>query len=143
MITKTPQVHYKKPVSDTELKLILQRIAETLGRDINVHSGDRDYRRKGSPPKSLHLSHRAADLHVPGLIDIEVFNQLRNAKDKIFAGTVNSYQVIRHCPHTETEAAHIHIGHYHFIRSFVTGPGVSFFVEGLTPGTKGKYTKVP
>jgi hypothetical protein len=40
------------------------------------------------------------------------------------------------------EGPHIHVGDYHLIRAEVKGTGVEFWTEGLTPDTKGKYTRV-
>jgi hypothetical protein len=142
VITKPANVTYKKPTSDINLQIVAERVSQLLGRNVIVHSGDRDYRPKGSPAKSLHLSHRAIDLHIPNLPDSRVFNELKKHRAEIFASIVESYQVIHHGPHTETEAEHIHIGHYHLIKSVLTGPGVSFFTEGMTTKGKGHYSKV-
>ena len=142
MLAPKPIVHFVKHVSDNDLRLVLNEIALTLGTNVIVHSGDRDYRPKGSPSHSLHLSHRAADLHAPGMTDDFLFARLQAAKSKIFHSATNSYQVIHHGKFSETEGEHVHIGHYQLIKSFVTGPGVSFWVEGIFPGGKGRYTLV-
>jgi hypothetical protein len=137
-----PTVVYRKPVSDVSLKLLLERIATLLGVTITVHSGDRDYRPKGSPSKSLHLKHRAADLHVSGIADRVAFDRLRTRRRDFNELAINRFQVIYHGPHTETEAEHIHIGDYALIKAMVLGTGVTFLTEGTTPATKGKYTVV-
>lgn len=62
-------VTYKKTVSDDNVKTILQRIANKLGKNITAHSGDRSHVPHGGSTKSLHLQHRAADLHIQGLSD--------------------------------------------------------------------------
>jgi hypothetical protein len=142
MLAPKPIVHFIKPVSDNALRLILNEIAQTLGTNVIVHSGDRDYRPKGSPSRSLHLSHRAADLHAPGMTDDLLFGKLQAAKAKIFHSAINSYQVIHHGKFSETEGEHVHIGHYQLIKSFVTGPGVSFWAEGIIPGSKGHYRMI-
>jgi hypothetical protein len=143
VLIKSGKVHYSKPVSDIELQLIIKRIAECGGTTITVHSGDRDFRAKGSPKKSLHLHHRAADVHASGLTDTDLFELLRAKKDEIFNSVVHRYQVIHHGKFTETEGEHVHIGDYHQIKALVVGLGVSFFVEGMSPATKGKYDLVP
>jgi hypothetical protein len=141
MLQKLGVVHYKKPVSDMELQLIVKRIADAVGI-VTVHSGDRDFRPQGSPKHSLHLSHRAADLHAEGMTDSALFDFLRGHKGDIFKSAVHRYQVIHHGRFTETEGEHIHLGDYHLIKSYTTGPGVSFFVEGMTPASRGVYTPV-
>jgi hypothetical protein len=142
MLAPKPVVHFNKPVTDVDLHLVLDKIALALGTNIVVHSGDRDYRPKGSPSRSLHLSHRAADLHAPGMSDDLLFNRVQAAKTTIFGSAVNSYQVIHHGKFSETEGEHVHIGHYQLIKAFSTGPGVSFWVEGITADGKGVYRKL-
>jgi hypothetical protein len=143
MLTASPRVIYQKSTSDVSLRIVLDRASRILGRTIVVHSGDRDFRPKGSPSKSLHLAHRAVDLHVPHLSAGQLFHDLLEHKAEIFESAVESYQVIHHGIHTETEAEHVHVGHYHMIKAMVTGPGISFWLEGMTPNTKGRYSKLP
>jgi hypothetical protein len=143
MLSKFGAVHYHKPVSDVELQLIVKRIADRLGTSITVHSGDRDFRPKGSPKKSLHLSHRAADVHAEGITDAALFELLLAKKSEIFDSVSHRYQVIHHGRFTETEGEHVHIGDYQLIKALVVGPGINFFVEGMTPATKGHYRIVP
>jgi hypothetical protein len=129
------QVHYSAKVSDDQLKVILQRVANALNRDIHVHSGDRDTVVKGSNTHSLHLLHRAADFHVEGMSDESVFSEMRhhlNVFDKS-----QGYEFIRHGQFTNTGGAHLHLGRY---------PGehqgkVLFKTEGLSPGSGGRYTR--
>src|SRR5579863_1272833 len=107
MLTKKPSVLFKKHTSDVELELIIKRVAEALGRDIVVHSGDRDHRPKGSPAHSLHLFHRALDFHVTGMSDGDVFHALMLYKGQIFSSVIHSYQVIHHGRFTATEGEHV------------------------------------
>jgi hypothetical protein len=143
MLSSVGAVHYRKVVSDVELQLILRRIAEILGTNITVHSGDRDFRPKGSPAKSLHLLHRAADVHAAGMTDTDLFDLSQNKKSEIFDSVSHRYQVIHHGRFTETEGEHVHIGDYALIKALAVGPGISFYAEGMTPATKGKYILLP
>jgi muramidase (phage lysozyme) len=132
------KVTYLKPVSDDHLKVVLQRFADVYGRDITVHSGDRHEVVKGSSTKSLHLAHRAADFHVSGMSDEEVFTSLHKHLGSIFDRS-EGYEFIRHGTHTNTGGPHLHLGHY---------PGrnqgkVMFKLEGLTAATSGKYSVTP
>lgn len=132
------RVNYAKPVSDEHLKTVLQRMANFFNKDVNVHSGDRNFVPRGGSRRSLHLAHRAADLHVAGMTDAEVYNSLRANTGSIFDRT-QGYEVIRHGIHTETGGPHIHIGHY-------GGNGhagqVLFKLEGLAP-PGGHYDVTP
>ena len=123
------------PVSDKHLRVILQSVADNLNQDLRITSGDRDKVLDiGGKKKSLHLQHRAADLHANGLTDAQVFVELKAKMNSIFDHT-QAYEVIRHGPFTGTHGAHIHIGHY--------GEGkaaaVYFKKEGWTPDQKDKY----
>jgi hypothetical protein len=135
-----PRVTYLKPVSDTSLKLFLDRIAMLLGTNLTVHSGDREHQPKGSPSKSLHLKHRAADFHVVGVPDRLAFDRLRSQRNQLNELPANRFQLIYHGPHTETEAEHLHIGDYALIKAVVLGPGITFLLEGTTADAKGRYT---
>jgi hypothetical protein len=141
VIIPKPKVLFLRPVSDIQLRLLLGSIAELLGRDLRVHSGDRDYRPKGSPRRSLHLAHRAADLHVNGMTDDQAFRLLLALRTKLPTNDIHRYQLIHHGQFTETEAEHIHIGDYPLITGLALGPGVTCLVEGMTPQTKGKYSR--
>jgi len=142
MLTKNGTVHYRKHVSDVELQLILKRTADALGTVITVHSGDRDFRPKGSPAKSLHLPHRAADIHAAGISDSALFQKLLDGRAEIFKSVVHRYEVIHHGKFTATEGEHVHIGDYHFIKADTDGAGIVFKEEGIAPTTKGRYTVV-
>ena len=142
MIIPKPVVTYQRPVSDIQLRIVIEQIAELLGRGLRVHSGDRDYRPAGSPKRSLHLAHRAADFHVAGMSDQHAFQLLKQSRKKLPTSGIHRYQIIHHGPHTETEGEHLHIGDYQFIKSLLVGPGVTFLVEGLSPRTKGVYSVV-
>jgi hypothetical protein len=142
--TSSPKVTYKKTVSDVSLKLLLVNVAEIVGADLVVHSGDRAHTPKGGAKKSLHKHSRAADLHAVGVSDAVVFERLRANKKKLEqCSSIGRFQVLRHGPYTKTEGAHIHIGDFHLIRAEVKGTGVEFWTEGLTPQTKGKYSRLP
>jgi peptidoglycan hydrolase-like protein with peptidoglycan-binding domain/3D (Asp-Asp-Asp) domain-containing protein len=121
-----------KKVSDPALRNKLQQVADFFGRHITVTSGDRDFVPKGGSRTSLHLEHRAVDLHVDGLSDAQVFSRLKSS------GLLDKgFEVIRHGPYTATGGPHIHIGHYDS-----TSRPSEFKVEGLTPGTGGNYRRV-
>lgn len=121
-----------KQVSDPALRNKLQQVADFFGRNVSLTSGDRDFVPKGGSKTSLHLEHRAADLHVEGLSDAQVFSQLKSS------GILDKgFEVIRHGPSTITGGPHVHIGHYDN-----PNRASEFKVEGLTPGTKGVYRRV-
>ncbi|MEW6734458.1 MAG: SafA/ExsA family spore coat assembly protein [Acidobacteriota bacterium] len=121
-----------KRVSDPVLRDKLEQIADLFGRNITVTSGDRDFVPKGGSKTSLHLAHRAVDLHVNGLTDAEVFAKLKSS------GILNGgYEVIWHGTNTATGGPHIHIGRYG------DGRASKFKIEGV-PGRSpaGVYTSV-
>jgi hypothetical protein len=124
-----------KTVSDQKVKDVLGKVADLTGGTVKVGSGDRTHVPKGGSKTSHHLAGRAADIHVQGLTDKQVFDKLRQNPGKVFLPS-DRYQVIHHGPHTFTGAQHVHIGRY------ADGKGVSFWLEGKTPGTKGKYTRL-
>ncbi|MGI9034987.1 MAG: hypothetical protein ACR2GD_02995 [Pyrinomonadaceae bacterium] len=97
-------VNYLKPVSDTNLHIILQRLADLLNKDIIVHSGDRlaSQYTQGSPASSLHNAHRAADFHITGMSDTEGFEFIKANMNKIFDQT-EAYEVIQHRPGGATQ----------------------------------------
>jgi len=141
--TASPTVTYKRSVSDVSLKLLLVTVAEIIGADLVVHSGDRDHTPKGGAKKSLHKASRAADLHAVGISDGAAFQRLRDNKERLMQrAPINRFQVLLHGPHTSTEGPHIHIGDYHLIRAELRGTGVEFWTEGLTAATKGKYSRL-
>lgn len=121
-----------KRVSDPVLRGKLEQIADFFGRNITVTSGDRDFVPKGGSRTSLHLAHRAVDLHVQGVSDAEVFSRLKSS------GILsNGYEVIRHGPNTATGGPHVHIGRYGDARPS------QFKLEGV-PGRAGagQYVRV-
>jgi hypothetical protein len=124
-----------KNVSDAGLKEILQKLAETFNKDINVSSGDRATALTvGAGAGSLHLQNRAVDFHVDGETDDNVYARIKANYATIFSSN-NRYEVIQHGPYTETMGAHVHIGVY------TSGvPAVLFKQEGLTPATKKEYS---
>lgn len=130
-----PTVTYRRTVSDDILKTLLQRIADHLNKDISVHSGDRGHIPQGSSRGSLHMQHRAADLHIQGVTDQESFRLLNQDYNTLFDAT-EEWEVIHHGPFTETEGEHIHIGRYGNGRR----GSVRFKTEGLTRATRGDYS---
>ena len=142
MLTRLPSVYYTKKVSDLEIKLILQCIADAVGSNLSVHSGDRDFRPKGGAKRSLHMAHRAADIHAEGISDAVLFRTIKAEREKIFTSFIHRYQVLHHGKYTETEGEHVHIGDYQFIKAVTMGPGITFLIEGMTPKTKGVYSEV-
>jgi len=137
-----PTVIYgKNRISDPRLQNMLQHIAEILGRDILVTSGDRTTIVKGSSSKSLHLINEAVDFHVVGLSDAEAFQVIKEDRNAIFGLERNEnfrWQLIRHGPFTETKGAHLHLGYSPTGHLPVVTRG--FLVEGLSPGQT--YTQV-
>ena len=123
-----------KPVSDADLKEVLQRLADAIGKDVKVSSGDRATALTvGAGTGSLHLQNRAVDFHVDGETDDNVYAKLKDGYATIFSAS-NRYEVIQHGPHTETMGAHVHIGRYG------SGtPAVLFIKEGMNEETKAKY----
>ncbi|MGI8555417.1 MAG: D-Ala-D-Ala carboxypeptidase family metallohydrolase [Pyrinomonadaceae bacterium] len=123
------------PVSDKSLRITLQSIADGLGSNLNMTSGDRNVvLSMGGRKRSLHLKHQAADFHASGLSDAQVFAQLKARMSNIFDHS-QAYEVIQHGTYTETTGPHIHIGRYGDGRT----PALYFKKEGLTPATKGDY----
>lgn len=134
-----PRVIYRDAVSDSHVRIILQRIADFFGQDVTVTSGDRDSVVRGSRRTSLHLAHRAADFHVAGVPDARVYQTLGQNIARIF-DRAEGYELIHHGRHTSTTGEHMHVGHYAAGRHAGT---VLFKTEGLTPGTGGNYTVTP
>jgi muramidase (phage lysozyme) len=128
-------VTYTKKTSDAHLKVVMERISELLGKTVVVHSGDRDYVPPGGSRSSLHLAHRAVDLHVPGISDASVLTSIKGNLDKVFDKS-QGYELIRHGAYTATGGPHIHIGHYNGSHA----GNVILKLEGLTPATKGVYS---
>lgn len=134
-----PRVIYTRTVSDSHVRVVLQRMADFFGRDITVTSGDRNGVPRGGSRTSLHLAQRAADFHVNGLADARAFQSLRENISAIFTRT-EGYELIHHGRFTETTGEHLHIGHYPSGRNVGT---VIFKTEGLTRATTGDYTRDP
>lgn len=128
-------------VSDTEIKDLLQAIADFFEADVNVTSGDRSSVPKGGSTTSLHLSKRAADFHVSGVEDLTANLFIQTFCSAMFAKG-NGYEFIIHGPYTATGGPHLHVGRYG-----TDTPGyVKFKREGLTSDTKNVYklhAKVP
>lgn len=119
-------------VSDDDVNIVLQRIADTIGH-IVVTSGDRGKPLEiGGKEKSLHLHKKAADFRFTSISLAEGYKQIKEKKLVIFSKG-KKYEVIHHGEHSECKP-HLHIGRY------PNGTGVLFKVEGLTPETKKKYT---
>jgi hypothetical protein len=101
-----------------------------------VHSGDRNFVPSGGSTKSLHLQKRAADLHIPGMTDGQIFAMIRREMNQLF-DVAEAYEVIIHGRFTATGGPHIHIGRYGNGR----GGYIDFKEEGLLPSTKGDYSR--
>ena len=127
-----PSVTYLKTVSDKNLHVILQRIADFLNKDIRVHSGDRPASQnvKGSSSGSLHVAHRAADFHISGMTDTEGFAYFKSNMNKIFDQT-EAYEVIQHRPGGATEGPHLHIGRYGMGSKGYRSGYIDFKLDGL------------
>lgn len=106
-----PTVTYNKAVSDSNVKTIMQRIANRLEKNISVHSGDRHHVPSGGSTSSLHLHHRAADFHIQGTSDRDGFAALKARYNELFDAS-EAYEVIHHGKYTKTEAEHLHVGRY-------------------------------
>lgn len=129
-------------VSDEHVRNALERIADELGRVVRVTSGDRGNVPKGGSSKSLHLSHQAADFHCDGLRDEEAFGLMRMKRKDIFGSSIDlafRFQIILHGSYTETQGSHLHLG---WVPEGREGYYRGFVIEGLTPATKGVYTRV-
>ncbi len=124
-----------KNITDEEVKNVLQAIADTLGRNVNVTSGDR---RKpldvGAGKGSPHLFGRAADFHVQGLTDEIAYQKIKKFHESIFASGFG-YQLLWHGPYTETTGQHIHISRF----NGSTSGTVQCVKEGDRPENKKKY----
>lgn len=132
-----PTVTYQKNVSDNNVKTVLQRIADSFGANITVHSGDRNFVPGGGSKTSLHLQNRAADFHIQGYTDAQGFDAIKAKFDQIFDAS-EAYEFIRHGTHTATGGPHLHIGRYGNGRKGY----VKFKTEGLSAATKGNYNDV-
>ena len=128
-------VIYSKTVSDENVKKILKAIADTLVKNVTVHSGDRSAVPTGGSTTSHHLLNQAADFHVVDLTDAVAYTKLKEKKSSIF-DTDQSYQVIHHGAHTDTGGQHLHIGRWVNKKTF----WIKWTTEGLTETTKGVYT---
>ena len=131
-----PTVNFNgKAVSDSEIKVVLQAIADYFERDVNVTSGDRKTALDmGGKGKSLHLQNRAADFHVEGYDDGTAYMHIKVFSSAMFS-KLHGYEFIWHGPHTETTGQHLHLGRY---GSATTGY-VKFKKEGITTDGKGRY----
>ena len=119
-------------VSDPRVREALDQISKYFASStVNVRSGDRNFRPKGSPANSPHLTHQAADFHVVGQTDDQV---KRSLKDPSMTEALRGLRVLQHGPHTATEGAHIHID-----SRGKTGQPARFMHEGMTPAGKGHY----
>lgn len=138
-----PKVTYLKTVSDQNLHTILQRIADLLGKDIAVHSGDRPGTQqvKGSNPGSLHVAHRAADFHIKGITDTQGYAFFKENMNKIFDQT-EAYEVIQHRPGGATEGPHLHIGRYGEGAKGQRSGYIDFKLDGLEYGKHYNVTRV-
>ncbi len=131
-------------VSDSPLRTVMQRIANTLKTDLIVTSGDRNYVPKGGSKNSLHLEKRAVDFHSRTKdlkkLDLkklkELYDLIKEKADKIFDHD-QAYELIIHGQYTGTGGPHLHIGRYF---EGTKKPGLYLKEEGLTLGTKNVYS---
>jgi hypothetical protein len=127
-------------VSDGRVREALNRIAALNailgGGQIIVTSGDRSHVPPGGSRTSDHLFGRAVDFRSAKLSDGQLFQAIRAKAGELFPSD-GSFQVIFHGPATATSSPHIHVGRN------PNGFGTSFLVEGATPATRGKYSRVP
>jgi hypothetical protein len=129
-----PDVNYHEhTVSSAEARAMLDRISVQLNRPIDVTSGDRNYIPQGGAINSLHLQGRAADFHVRGMSDQEVFQALHGEVGSLDSGM----HLLQHGPFTATEGPHLHL-EYRGGKDPAT-----FAVEGLTPQTRGRAQRIP
>ncbi|MGI8638532.1 MAG: hypothetical protein ACR2MG_01045 [Pyrinomonadaceae bacterium] len=128
-------VIYQKTTSDRHLRVVMERLSELLGKTVIVHSGDRNYVPPGGSTKSLHLAHRAVDLHIVGLSDASILESMKANFSRLLDKS-EGYELIRHGQYTETGGPHIHLGHYQGAHA----GKVLIKLEGLTPQTKGDYS---
>lgn len=129
-------------VGDQRLRDVLERIADETSRVVRITSGDRGFVPKGGAGNSLHLINEAVDFHIDGLTDEQAFTLIRMKRREIFGdaeGEAFRFQIIRHGPHTETQAGHIHLGYVPEGRGDNT---TGFLAEGLGPSGRGRYTIV-
>lgn len=138
-----PIVNYGKyRVGDQRLRDVLERIADETSRVVRVTSGDRDFVPSGGSTSSLHLINEAVDFHIEGLSDEQAFTLLRAKRNQIFGdakGDAFRFQIIRHGPHTVTQAGHLHLGYAPEGRG---DNSTGFLVEGLSPSGRGRYITV-
>ena len=133
-----PPPRASRITSDPQVKAVFDGVAASLHAAPVYTSGDRDRPVPGGSRRSDHLAARAQDGHVAGHSDAEVFAHLKANPALV---PERGYQVILHGPHTVTRGGHIHIGRAPEGHVRCSRPSV-FMVEGLSPGTKGRYTVV-
>ena len=125
------------PVSDDEIKNVLQAIADVFKKNVNITSGDRNTALTvGAGAKSLHLQKLAADFHVEGVDDGTAYQQIKVNSFSIFANE-QGYEFIWHGPYTETTGPHLHIGRY----GTATIGYLKCIKEGITPKGKKVYAR--
>ncbi len=136
-------VTYGDGVSDENIHIVLQRIANLSNKDIHVHSGDRPAGHfvKGSKPTSLHIARRAADFHFKGMTDLQGFNFIKENMNKIFDQT-EAYEVIQHRPGGSTGGPHLHIGRYGIGKNGYRRGYIIFMKDGLELGKLYSVLKV-
>ena len=130
----TGEVHYNgHKISDPAVRSQLMEISISIGRTLEILSGDRKHALSfGAGKNSYHLRSRAADFHLDSIADAAAFNSLR--QNRLIG---NGFGLLQHGPFTETEGPHLHLEH-----RFSNAPA-TFGVEGLTPATRGIYSRLP
>lgn len=124
-----------KGVTDTEVKDVLQAMADFFEKDVVVTSGDRGTPLNvGGKGKSLHLKNQAADFHIAGMDEGTAYLYIKVFASAMFASE-HGYEFIWHGPHTETMGQRLHLGRYGS-----ASPGyVKFKKESITNSEKGIY----
>jgi len=119
-------------VSDPRVREALEQISKYFASaTVNVRSGDRNFRPRGSPANSPHLTHQAADIHVMGRDDSQVKDLL---KDPSIASALSGLRILQHGPYTATEGPHIHIDSRRD-----AGQPARFMHEGMTRTGRNVY----
>lgn len=128
----------KRPatVSDQRIATVLQKIADLYG-NVTVTSGDRTFVPNGGASNSLHLAKEAADIHVTGKTDEQVFDLLIANRAAVFGNETRDdfrWQIIIHGPGTLTEGKHVHIGYVDSSDPLGSRRLRGFIAEGLYKG---------
>jgi len=97
---------------------------------VRVTSGDRNFVPKGGARDSAHLTGEAADFHVIGTADSQVYQSLKDSISPVVSG----FRLIEHGPNTVTQGAHLHLD----ARNKAGHPTI-YMHEGRNPRTRSVY----